>query len=57
MKDEMLTVLYEKLFSAKREVEIISQGELSDRNRQVALAKHALLSELIDIRTEQIKNT
>ena len=55
MSDKMLSVLYEKAFETKREAEIIGQDETSDRKRQVALAKNALLSELIDIRTEQIK--
>jgi hypothetical protein len=57
MKDEMLTVLYEKLFQEKRSIENTNKlDETTDRTRQVALAKHALLSELVDIRTEQIKN-
>ena len=55
--DEMLTILYEKCFSEKRLAESLSssQGENNDRLRQVAIEKNKLLSELIDIRTRQIR--
>ena len=53
MADKMLTELYRLSFATKREVE--TPG-LDDRNRAIAIAKNALLSKLIDIRTEQIKS-
>ena len=56
MSDPMLTELYKRVFQAKRQAEIFGQGEATDRKREVALAKNKLLSELIDIRTEQIRN-
>lgn len=55
MSDAMLTVLYERVFQTKKQAEILGQCETTDRKREVALAKNKLLSELIDIRTEQIK--
>lgn len=55
MKDEMLGILYEKCFSARTRAEAHGQGEQSDRRREVAIAENKLLSELIDIRTDQIR--
>ena len=56
MRDAMLTELYKKVFEEKAKAEHISEGENGDRARQVAIAKNQLLSELIDLRTEQIRN-
>ena len=55
--DEMLTVLYEKVFETKGKVQALTglNGESNNRLRQVAIAENKLLSELIDIRTEQIR--
>ena len=57
MKDKMLTELYKRVFETKQEAEMLSRenGEHADRMRQVALAKNTLLSELIDIRTDQLR--
>ena len=55
MADAMLTELYKRVFETKRQAEIFGDGEVHDRNRGIALAKNKLLSELIDIRTDQIK--
>ena len=55
MADAMLTELYRRVFEAKREAEILGQDEAADRKRQIAIAKNKLLSELIDIRTDQIE--
>ena len=57
MKDAMLTELYRRVFDAKREAGALQKesGEDNDRLLQVAYAKNKLLSELIDIRTEQIR--
>lgn len=57
MKDAMLTELYRRVFLEQRKAELPADGEGADRMRQVAIAKNELLSELIDIRTEQIKGT
>ena len=56
MADAMLTELYRRVFETKREAEVIEDGEVHDRKRGIAMAKNKLLSELIDIRTDQIKN-
>ena len=56
MSDAMLSILYERAFQVKREVDSCEQGEHGDRLRQVAIEKGALLYELIDIRTDQIRN-
>lgn len=57
MSDLMLDELYMRLFATKNEAERLTMesGEHSDRMRQVALAKNRLLSELIKIRTEQLR--
>ena len=57
MQDQMLTELYKRVFEEKARAERLGRedGENNDRLRQVAIAKNALLSELISIRTEQIK--
>ena len=58
MKDAMLTELYKRVFETKNKAEALrrkSEDENSDRLRQVEFEKNNLLSELIDIRTEQIK--
>jgi len=57
MKDAMLTELYKRVFETKQETESLSSkdGENYDRLRQVALAKNELLSDLISIRTDQIR--
>ena len=58
MADPMLIELYTRVFETKLNVERLTRtdGENNDRLRQVAIAKNELLSELISIRTEQIKN-
>jgi len=55
MADAMLTELYRRVFETKREAEFIGDGAADDLRRGVAIAKNKLLSELIDMRTEQIK--
>ena len=57
MSDAMLTELYERAFQTQQEAEDITNrdGVVADRMRQVAIAKNKLLSELINVRTEQIK--
>ena len=55
MQDKMLTELYKRVFEEKSKVEFVPSGETGDRQRQVAIAKNKLLSELIDIRTEQLR--
>lgn len=57
MTDPMLTELYKRVFETKAKVEMLtrSSGENDDRLRQVAIAKNQLLSDLISIRTDQIK--
>ncbi len=58
MSDEMLTELYKRVFQTKAEAERLNASgndENKDRLRQVAIEKNRLLSELIDIRTNQIK--
>ncbi len=55
MQDLMLTELYKRIFEEKAKVEYITTGENKDRDRQVAIAKTQLLSELIDLRTEMIR--
>jgi hypothetical protein len=59
MTDPMLTELYKRVFETKSEVERLNRadGENNDRLRQVAIAKNQLLSELISIRTDHIKNS
>lgn len=56
--DIMLTELYGRIFETKKEAERLNResGETNDRLRQVEMAKHKLLSELITIRTDQIRN-
>ena len=55
MSDRMLTELYRRVFETKAEAESLNKTGSDDRMRQVAIAKNKLLSELIDFRTEQIK--
>jgi len=58
MQDTMLSELYKRAFAEKAICEGFNGddgSENSDRLRQVALAKNRLLSELIDIRTDQIR--
>jgi hypothetical protein len=58
MADAMLTELYKRVFETKAQAEALNNknnDEHSDRLRQVAIAKNGLLSELINIRTEQLK--
>ena len=55
MADKMLSELYKRCFETKKEAELLSTKDNSDRLRQVAIAKNQLLSELIDLRTEQLK--
>ena len=59
--DPMLSVLYDKAFQLKREVEALNgpasgPGDIHDRLRQVAIEKGKLLNDLIGIRTDQIRN-
>jgi len=56
MKDAMLTVLYEKAFQTKVKAERLNATGSDDRERSVMIALNALLNDLIDIRTEQIKH-
>lgn len=53
----MLTELYKRVFEEKAKAERygLEEGENSDRLRQVAIEKNSLLSELISIRTEQLR--
>ncbi len=55
--DAMLTELYKRVFEEKAKAERygLEKGENSDRLRQVAIEKNSLLSELISIRTEQLR--
>lgn len=57
MTDAMLTELYRRAFETKAQAEACNQGEgeTNDRRRQVAIEKANMLSELIAIRTEQIR--
>jgi hypothetical protein len=57
MSDKMLDILYKKVFEKKAKAEALScvQGEVADRQRGIAIEKNQLLCELIDIRTEQLK--
>ena len=57
MSDPMLSELYARVFRSKARCEALTHesGDNSDRERGVELAKNKLLSELIDIRTEQIR--
>lgn len=58
MADAMLPELYRLVFITKSQAEAPTDGsnqESSDRRRQVAIEKNKMLSELIDIRTEQIR--
>ena len=54
----MLTELYKRVFETKARAEALTKqkGEVNDRLRQVAMAENKLLNQLVDIRTEQIKN-
>lgn len=52
--DEMLGILYEKAYQSKREAEAHA-GDENDRQYAIALAKNSLLSELIAMRTGQIR--
>lgn len=56
MADAMLTELYRRVFETKIEAEACNQGsgEINTHKRLVALAKNALLTELIDIRINQL---
>jgi len=56
MADAMLTELYRRVFETKQQAELIVEGETNDRIRGIAIAKNKLLSELIDVRTNQIEN-
>lgn len=58
MHDPMLGELYKRVFEMKYAAEALAgkDSETADRRRQVALAKNQLLSELIDIRTDQIRS-
>ena len=56
MPDAMLGELYRRSFETKRQAEEFGQEGEPDRMRQVAIAKNKLLSELINIRTNQIKD-
>ena len=56
MHDEMLSELYQRCFEAKRRMEFLNSSDNgSDTARGIAIAENKLLSELIDIRTEQIR--
>ena len=55
LTDPMLSELYKRFFETEREAEIVGQDDTSKKKRQIALAKHWLLSELIGIRTRQIR--
>jgi hypothetical protein len=56
MIDAMLTELYRLAFDTKLEAELIIEGETNDNRRMIAIAKNALLSELISYRTNQIRD-
>lgn len=55
--DAMLGELYKRIFKAKAEAERLNAPDSDDRLRQVAIAESRLLSELIAIRTDQIRGT
>jgi hypothetical protein len=58
MQDAMLGELYKRVFEEKQKAEALNGGdndEFADRRRQVAIEKNKLLSELIAIRTDQIR--
>ena len=61
MSDAMLSELYARVFREKSTVERLAlcideeRDEFNDRQRQVSIEKNKLLSELIDIRTKQIR--
>ncbi len=57
MQDRMLAELYRRVFEEKRVAEAMNceSGEAANNRLMIALAKNKLLSELIDIRTEQIR--
>jgi len=55
MSDTMLDALYFRCFKAQKEANIIGDGESFDKKRHDAQIKNILLSELIDIRTQQIR--
>ena len=59
MHDAMLGELYKRVFEEKQKAEALnkcSNDEYADRHRQAAIEKNKMLSELISIRTEQIRN-
>ena len=59
MQDPMLGELYRRVFEEKQKAEALNSGgndENRDRLRQVAIEKNKMLSELIAVRTEQIRN-
>ena len=56
MADAMLTELYRRVFDTKREAESIGEGKDHDYRRGISIAKNKMLSELIDVRTNQITN-
>jgi hypothetical protein len=57
MGDLMLDELYERFADVKRRAEWLEHcgGEVLERELGIAITKKNLLSELIDIRTDQIR--
>ena len=56
MNDAMLDVLYDRVFQTKREAESLNVTGSDDRRRQVVHALNKQLSELIGIRTQQLRD-
>jgi hypothetical protein len=56
MHDAMLSELYQRCLDTKRRVEFLNSSDNgNDTQRAVAIAENKLLSELIGIRTDQIR--
>ena len=58
MSDPMLSELYARVYRSKARCEFLTheKGQHADRERCTAIAINKLLCELIDLRTEQIRN-
>lgn len=59
MTDAMLSELYQRAFQMKAQAEALTDkdnDDFADRQRSIAIAKNKLLTELIALRTEQIRH-
>ena len=54
MKDVMLTELYMRVFQKKNQIKATNPEGSDDRLRQVYMAEHKLLCELLEIRMDQL---